>query len=96
MPVQVYEKLAQVKSWNEWHKSAWVVRAPGQERLLPGDRFSYTGTNFVMGNVQAEVSEASPSKVTLLSPNQTPLESCSCSHGGNSHDRRCVQGDMLD
>ena len=62
--MQVYEKLAQVKSWNEWHTSAWVVRAPGQEKLLPGDRFSYTGTNFVMGNVQAEVSEASPSKVT--------------------------------
>ena len=62
--MQVYEKLAQVKSWNEWHHSAWVVRAPGQEKLLPGDRFSYTATTFVMGNVQAEVSEASPSKVS--------------------------------
>ncbi len=60
--LQVYEKLADVQSWNDWHKSAWVLRAPGLERLTPGEKFSYTAP-FVLGNVCSEVTQASPNQV---------------------------------
>ncbi|CAL8471412.1 g10954 [Coccomyxa elongata] len=60
-PTKVYEKLANVQSWNDWHKSAWVLRAPGLETLKPGEKFSYTAP-FVLGNVSSEVTEASPNQ----------------------------------
>ena len=41
-PLQVYQKLAQVGAWNNWHTSAWVLRSPGLEKLVPGEKFAYT------------------------------------------------------
>jgi hypothetical protein len=59
----VYDKLADMKGWNNWHKSAWVLCAPGQSgKLKTGDVFSYSAP-FVLGNVKAEVTAASPNKV---------------------------------
>ncbi len=71
--MQVYAKLAHIKAWNEWHKSTWVLRAPGQEQLMVGDKFSYTAP-FVLGNVQAEVQDAAQSKVgkTMLAYSGMP------------------------
>ncbi|KAK9919054.1 hypothetical protein WJX75_009051 [Coccomyxa subellipsoidea] len=60
-PSKVYEKLANVENWNDWHKSAWVLRSPGLHKLTPGERFSYTAP-FVLGNVSSEVKVASPNQ----------------------------------
>ena len=59
---QVYQKLAEVGSWNAWHTSAWVLRSPGLDKLAPGDKFSYTAP-FVLGNIQSRVEESSQGKV---------------------------------
>lgn len=60
--MQVYQKLAQVGSWNNWHTSAWVLRSPGLEKLAPGEKFAYTAP-FVLGNVQSQVEESHDGKV---------------------------------
>lgn len=60
----MYEKLANVENWNDWHKSAWVLRSPGLHKLTPGERFSYTAP-FVLGNVSSEVKVASPNQVLV-------------------------------
>ncbi len=61
-PLQVYQKLAQVGAWNNWHTSAWVLRSPGLEKLVPGEKFAYTAP-FVLGNIQSEVEESHEGKV---------------------------------
>ena len=63
-PLQVYEKLAQVGSWNNWHTSAWVLRPPGLDKLAPGEKFAYTAP-FVLGNIQSQVEESHEGKVGL-------------------------------
>jgi len=60
--LQVYEKLATVASWNNWHTSAWVLKSPNVEKLGPGDKFAYTAP-FVLGNVHSQVEESAQDKV---------------------------------
>ena len=63
-PLQIYQKLSQVGSWNNWHTSAWVLRSPGLEKLAPGEKFAYTAP-FVLGNIQSEVEESHEGKVWI-------------------------------
>ena len=65
--LQVYEKLATVASWNNWHTSAWVLKSPNLEKLGPGDKFAYTAP-FVLGNVHSQVEESAQDKVDTYSP----------------------------
>ena len=63
--LQVYQKLAQIESWNNWHTSAWVLRSPGLDRLAPGNKFAYTAP-FVLGNIQSKVEDSCEGKVRYL------------------------------
>ena len=65
--LQVYEKLATVASWNNWHTSAWVLKSPNLEKLGPGDKFAYTAP-FVLGNVHSQVEESAQGKVEYYTP----------------------------
>ena len=62
--MQVYEKLAQVGSWNNWHTSARVLRSPGLDKLAPGEKFAYTAP-FVLGNIHSQVEESHEGKVGM-------------------------------
>ena len=83
--MQVYQKLAQVGSWNNWHTSAWVLRSPGLDKLVPGEKFAYTAP-FVLGNVQSQVEESHDGKVG----NQQYLLSQLECHSSACHHRCCL------